>query len=620
MSVLPQIPGYKLIRKLGHGGMADVFLGVQETLQREVAIKILVPNLFRDEQFALRFVKEARTAAQMAHPNIITVHDIGRVQDTYFIVMEYLQESLHDRIKSQGGTLSPGEALSIVRMVSAALDYAHRKGFIHRDIKPDNIMFRSDGTAVLVDFGIARAVDSTTQLTQTGMSIGTPHYMSPEQCRGEKIDGRSDIYSLGVQLYELLTGGVPYRAENTAGIILKHIQEPIPQLPVHLAAYQTLINRTMAKDRATRVQSAGELIQLIDVFITGQQPVVTVVIPGSGAVPGPRYTTPTNGVAWAQPNAPTASAVPTYPSMPSTPAYSQSAATPPAAPAPQASAKPKWPLIALAVSVILVFVTIMAVLNSGGGGTTDVDDNSAINSDTSGNTTPATLRDASDPLDKLKITGKSTANTQNPTAAPDNKSEPEQKPAPVNPQIPSSSSGGLTGKTDGQPGKTESPSVITPKNDTPGKTTDKTDSFQKPDIKPEPEKPAITPQNNVRTVTLLGIDPELRKEYNKQMEHITFLLPVRLPISAIAQVKGQVILQLGISSRGKIEITDADSEGLSVNPPRAKIRFMEILREKMNKTFVTPPTDKDGKTVRLSNWRVTFKVGKFNDKIILTKQ
>ncbi|UCH97788.1 MAG: serine/threonine protein kinase, partial [Candidatus Aminicenantes bacterium] len=208
MTKLPQIPGYRMIKKLGQGGMADVYLGVQEKLQRHVAVKVMIPSLFRDELFSKRFIKEAQTAAQLNHPNIITIHDVGEAEDSYFIVMEYLGESLSNRLR-QTGCLPPKKALKIVKMIASALDYAHKKGFIHRDIKPDNIMFRSDGTVVLVDFGIARAIDSSTHLTRTGMSIGTPHYMSPEQCKGEKIDGRSDIYSLGVQLYEILTGDVP---------------------------------------------------------------------------------------------------------------------------------------------------------------------------------------------------------------------------------------------------------------------------------------------------------------------------------------------------------------------------------------------------------------------------
>jgi len=281
MNELPQIPGYQIIKKLGQGGMADVYLGVQENLARKVAIKVLIPSLFRDKQFSTRFVKEAQTAAHLAHPNIITIHDIGRAGDSYYIVMEYLEESLSNRMK-QGGPLPPREALEIVKMIAGALDYAHKKGFIHRDIKPDNIMFRTDGTVVLVDFGIARAMDSGTHLTRTGMSIGTPHYMSPEQCKGEKIDGRSDIYSLGVELYEILTGDVPYKAENTAGIIIKHIQDPVPRLPKKLSSYQPLIDKMMAKDRNARTQTGEELINFIDGLITAHKfvsPTVTRLEP-----------------------------------------------------------------------------------------------------------------------------------------------------------------------------------------------------------------------------------------------------------------------------------------------------------------------------------------------------
>ena len=143
MIKLPQIPGYMLIRKLGQGGMADVFLGIQENLQREVAIKVLESSLFRDEKFSERFKNEALTAAKLSHPNIITIHDIGQIENTYYIVMEYLPESLKDRIQKIG-IMPPREALDIIKMIASALDYAHNKGFIHRDIKPDNIMFRPD--------------------------------------------------------------------------------------------------------------------------------------------------------------------------------------------------------------------------------------------------------------------------------------------------------------------------------------------------------------------------------------------------------------------------------------------------------------------------------------------
>ncbi len=267
MREIPQIPGYRIERILGQGGMATVYLGVQEKLEREVAIKILEPEMFKDIQYLQRFLNEARTASQLNHPNIITIHDVGQVDNHCFIVMERLHESLVERVKFKPDCrLTPLEAFKVIRQVAGALDFAHHEGVIHRDIKPDNILFRKDGTPVLADFGIARALDSNARLTTTGMIIGTPHYMSPEQCKGEPIDGLSDIYSLGIVLYEILTGDVPYRADSAAGVLLKHVQAPIPLLPLELSRYQTIITRVIAKDKRERVQSAAEFIQVLDTF------------------------------------------------------------------------------------------------------------------------------------------------------------------------------------------------------------------------------------------------------------------------------------------------------------------------------------------------------------------
>jgi serine/threonine protein kinase len=264
---LPVIPGYRIEKKLGRGGMADVYLGVQEVLGRKVAIKVLAADMIQNLQVVERFLNEARTASRLEHPNIVTIHDVGQVEDTCYIVMEYLPESLVSRMESSPGhKLKPGEVFRILKRMAMALDYAHREGFIHRDIKPDNILFRKDNTPVLVDFGIARAVDSSSQLTTSGMIIGTPHYMSPEQCQGEKIDGRSDLYSLGIVLYEMLTGDIPYRADSAAGVLVKHIQEPIPHLPVELQRYQPLLNRMVAKSKAQRVQTGKEVLELLERF------------------------------------------------------------------------------------------------------------------------------------------------------------------------------------------------------------------------------------------------------------------------------------------------------------------------------------------------------------------
>ena len=261
----PEIAGYRIEKELGQGGMATVYLGVQENLNREVAIKVLTPEMFQDQQYLRRFLNEAHTASRLSHPNIVTIHDVGQVDNHCYIVMERLHQSLVEYVKFKpGGKLSPREAFKIIRKMAAALDYAHNEGVIHRDIKPDNILFRKDGTPVLVDFGIARAMDSQAQLTTTGMLIGTPHYMSPEQCRGEHIDGQSDLYSLGIVLYEILTGDVPYRADSAAGVLLKHVQYPIPQLPPELSKYQPVITRLMAKTKRERIQNGAELIHLLD--------------------------------------------------------------------------------------------------------------------------------------------------------------------------------------------------------------------------------------------------------------------------------------------------------------------------------------------------------------------
>ncbi|MCP5053398.1 MAG: serine/threonine protein kinase [bacterium] len=264
----PGIPGYRIEKKLGRGGMADVYLGLQEALGRRVAIKILKPEMIRNQQVRERFLNEARTASQLEHPNIVTIHNVGQEGEYCYIVMEYLQESLVDRIKfSPNLKIEEKEAFRIMKQVAKALSYAHRAGFIHRDIKPDNILFRKDNTPVLVDFGIARAIDSDSRLTTVGMIIGTPHYMSPEQCRGENIDGQSDIYGLGVVLYEMLTGDIPYKADSAAGLLVKHIQEPIPELPPELAKYQPLLDQMLAKSRTDRIHNADELLKVLGIFV-----------------------------------------------------------------------------------------------------------------------------------------------------------------------------------------------------------------------------------------------------------------------------------------------------------------------------------------------------------------
>lgn len=257
------IPGYKIKRELGAGGMSRVFLAIENKLKRPVALKVLLSHLANNSRVTRRFIKEARTAAHLRHSNIVSIYDVGKEKDCYYIAMEYLKESLKDRLR-KSSNLKPEEALYIVKETAKALSYAHQKGFIHRDIKPDNIMFRSDGAVVLVDFGIVKALKSATKLTKTGMSVGTPKYMSPEQVKAAKIDGRADIYSLGIVLYEALVGRAPYKAEDVIALAVKHAEEPVPQLPGRLKAYQPLIDKMLAKNPKDRVKSADGLIRLID--------------------------------------------------------------------------------------------------------------------------------------------------------------------------------------------------------------------------------------------------------------------------------------------------------------------------------------------------------------------
>lgn len=263
----PGIPGYKIIGELGKGGMARVFLGIQEKLNRQVAIKVLEPSLFQKESTVVRFENEARTAAGLNHSNIITILDTGKIGEYYYIVMEYLEESLKERMEyCPGCKIPPETALAIINNIMTALDYAHIKGIYHRDIKPENIMFRQDNTPVLVDFGIARVLHSTDELTRSREILGSIHYVSPEQCRGDKdIDGRSDIYSLGVVLYEMLTGENPYDDDSPPmSIILKHTQDPVPRLPRKFSRYQPLIDKMMAKNREDRISNSRQFDQLLE--------------------------------------------------------------------------------------------------------------------------------------------------------------------------------------------------------------------------------------------------------------------------------------------------------------------------------------------------------------------
>lgn len=242
--------------------MSTVYLAVQTSLNRLVALKVMAPALNADPVFSERFQREAKIVGRLSHPNIIAIHDVGVSDTTNYIAMDYHEQgSIAGKI--QQGMLAR-ECLKIAQNIALALDHAHTQGYIHRDIKPENILLRSDGTAVLSDFGVARSVSNNTQMTNAGTVLGTPNYMSPEQARGKELDGRSDIYSLGIVLFEMLTGKPPYQGEEAVAIAIQHLTAPTPTLPPKYASLQGLLDKMVAKSAQDRFQTGAELADAID--------------------------------------------------------------------------------------------------------------------------------------------------------------------------------------------------------------------------------------------------------------------------------------------------------------------------------------------------------------------
>lgn len=256
------IPGYDILDELGHGGMATVYLARHLDSNRLMALKIMSPGLARDRSFTRRFLKEKRLIASMDNPHIVSVFESGVHEEQYFFSMEYLPGGTLKRRIHQGLTLE--DSLQIIKTLAGALEHAHERHLVHRDIKPQNILFRGSREPVLSDFGIAKSLEGNTALTQSGQFLGSPQYMSPEQAKGLSVDTRADIYSLGVVFFEMLTGRLPFQAEDNIALAIKHITEPVPMLPLPLAHFQPVIDRLLAKHPNQRFQNLAQFTAMLE--------------------------------------------------------------------------------------------------------------------------------------------------------------------------------------------------------------------------------------------------------------------------------------------------------------------------------------------------------------------
>jgi serine/threonine protein kinase len=263
---------YRVLRRLGGGGMADVFVAEQALLARTVVIKVLHPHLARDEEVAERFRREAEAAAKLVHPHICGILDYGATEDVVFTVMPYLEGGSLADVIQKNRQVDAARAADVAAQVACALDYAHRHGVVHRDVKPDNVLFDTDGNAVITDFGIATARFHG-RLTATGRAMGTPHYMSPEQAMGKLVDGRSDIYAIGILLYESLVGFPPFDGADAFSVSYKQVHEaPVPPVEVNPripAALSEIVMRCLAKTPTARYTRGYELADALIAFLRG---------------------------------------------------------------------------------------------------------------------------------------------------------------------------------------------------------------------------------------------------------------------------------------------------------------------------------------------------------------
>jgi tRNA A-37 threonylcarbamoyl transferase component Bud32 len=262
---MPQIPGYRLLRVLGHGGMSTVYLAEQESLGRQVAVKVMLPEALADEVSRRRFENEARTVARLEHPHIVGIFEVGRtVDDLPYYAMPCLPRGHLGQRRFHEDPDGEATITAILRALLSALDYAHARGVVHRDVKAENVLFDDAGRPLLADFGIALRKGLGPRVTTAGLAVGSTAYMAPEQARGEEVDGRADLYSVGVLAWEMLTGQLPYMAGDALSMAVMHAQDPVPKLPPGLRHWQRFIDKAMAKSPGHRFRDAGQMLEALE--------------------------------------------------------------------------------------------------------------------------------------------------------------------------------------------------------------------------------------------------------------------------------------------------------------------------------------------------------------------
>ena len=370
---------YRLVERIASGGMGEVWRAHDETLDRDVAVKVLLPDSAQDEGFVERFRSEARLSSQLSHPNVGTVHDFGEHDDQAFLVMELMPGEPLSTIISERAPMPQAEVTEILYQTALALQAAHDAGVVHRDVKPANIVVDPQGYAKLTDFGIARALGEAS-LTQTGEVLGTPHYLAPEQAKGAQAGPLSDVYALAVVGYEMITGQRPFSGDSMVATALAHVSQPAPQLSDDVdEPLRTTVMAALAKDPAQRPQSAAEFAQALRLppgqvpehLAAGAAAAVTPAIAGAPLDLGPDEPLPTSVL-------PTSAAVETHTDV-----------------AEHDTRRPAWLLPALAAAVVLVVVVAALAIGGRGNASTPVGTPQPSASTTTTTTAPPTTPVAS---------------------------------------------------------------------------------------------------------------------------------------------------------------------------------------------------------------------------------